>query len=383
LDAAADPEAAAARPEPAPAHLHVDLRNACLMVLAFSAGAFMLRWASAVFIPLLLGLMLSYAMSPIVGRLQRWHVPRAISAGALMLGVLWGLGALTVSLADDAAALIESLPDSAQKLGRALRTSRGPAEGPIEKVQRAAASLEQAAEDSAAAAPRSSKGVTRVQIERPRVNVKDYLWSSTPGLVGLLGEVTVVGFMAFFLVVSGDNFRRKMVRIAGPAFSRKKITLQVLDEITSQIQRYLLVQVAISVIVGVATWLVLLAIGVERAAVWGVAAALANLVPYLGSVVITVGVTLAAFLQFDVLDTALVTGLATLAIHVVSGNLLTPWLTSRSSRLNPVAVFAGVLAWGWLWGIWGLLLGAPLLMVTKAVCDSIDALKPMGELLGA
>ena len=50
--------------------------------------------------------------------------------------------------------------------------------------------------------------------------------------------------------------------------------------------------------------------------------------------------------------------------------------------MNPVAVFIGVLAWGWLWGVWGLLLGIPILMVVKAVCDRVDHLKPVGELLG-
>ena len=72
-----------------------------------------------------------------------------------------------------------------------------------------------------------------------------------------------------------------------------------------------------------------------------------------------------------------------LGIHVVSGYLLTPWLTSRTSRLSPVAVFVGVLMWGWLWGVWGLLLGVPIIMIVKAACDRVEGLKPVGELLGA
>src|SRR4030095_1318651 len=122
---------------------------------------------------------------------------------------------------------------------------------PREKVQRAAAKLEQAAEESGSAAPPADKGVTRVQIERPRFNIKDYLWSGTLGLVGFVGQTLVVCFITFFLVASGDSFRRKMVRIAGPTFSQKKITLQALDEITEQIQRHLLVQIFTSVLVGV------------------------------------------------------------------------------------------------------------------------------------
>ena len=73
---------------------------------------------------------------------------------------------------------------------------------------------------------------------------------------------------------------------------------------------------------------------------------------------------------------------ASLFIHTIVGNLIVPLLTSKTSRMNPVAVFIGVLAWGWLWGVWGLLLGIPILMMVKAVCDRVDDLKPVGELLG-
>ena len=107
-----------------------------------------------------------------------------------------------------------------------------------------------------------------------------------------------------------------------------------------------------------------------------------NLVPYLGSIIITGGLALVGLLQFGTPGMALLVGGVSLAIHGVSGQLVTPWLTSRNSRLNPVAVFVGMLAWGWLWGLWGLLLGVPLLMVVKAVCDRVDELGSIGELLG-
>jgi predicted PurR-regulated permease PerM len=99
-------------------------------------------------------------------------------------------------------------------------------------------------------------------------------------------------------------------------------------------------------------------------------------------VVIAVGAALVAFLQFGTVNMTLAVAGASLAIHTVMGNLIVPWLTSKASRMNPVAVFIGVLAWGWLWGVWGLLLGIPILMAVKAVCDRVDHLKPVGELLG-
>jgi predicted PurR-regulated permease PerM len=376
---------AEAEAEPERVHLHtpIDVRSTSLAVIALLASVYALHWASAVFIPLLLALMFSYALSPAVDQLQRWHIPRALGTAVLLIAAVGGLGSMLYSLSDDATALVESLPDAAQKLRESLHATRGAPEGPMEKVQKAAAKLEQAAEESVTAASPAAKGVTRVQIERPRFNVKDYLWSGTLGVVGLAGQAMVVFFTTYFLIASGDSFRRKMVKIAGPTFTQKKITIQLLDEITEQIQRYLVVQILTSVLVGVATWVAFLWIGLERAAVWGVAAAVLNLVPYLGSIVISGGAALVGFLQFGTLGMALLIGGASLVIHTIAGNLLTPWLTSRASRMNPVVIFVGVLAWGWLWGIWGLLLGAPLLMVVKAVCDRVDDLKPIGELLGS
>lgn len=158
--------------------------------------------------------------------------------------------------------------------------------------------------------------------------------------------------------------------------------MQALDEITAQIQRYLLVQVVASMVVGVATGLSFWALDLNHAPVWGLAAGVLNLVPYIGSAVVAGAAALVAFLQFGEIDKALYVVAASLAIHILMGNLLVPWLTSRAGRMNPVAVFVGVLAWGWLWGVWGLLLGIPILMVVKAICDRVDRLKAVGELLG-
>jgi predicted PurR-regulated permease PerM len=196
------------------------------------------------------------------------------------------------------------------------------------------------------------------------------------------GQLTLVAFLTFFALCSGDTFRRKLVKIAGNSLSKKRVTVHVLDDITGHIQRYLLVQIASSALVGVATGLAFWAIGLENAAVWGILAAVTNLIPYVGSVIVMGASALVAFLQFNGVEMALGVGGTSLLIHTLVGNLLVPWLTSRTSRMNPVAVFIGVIFWGWLWGIWGLLLGIPIMMVVKSICDRVEDLQPIGELLG-
>lgn len=364
-------------------HVPVSVRGASLLILAFLGSVFMMHWAQAVLVPLLLGLTFSYAIAPLVNRLERLRMPRALGAGLVLLALLGIIGGTAVALQDDAVAFVESLPEAAQKIRQTARANRNKPETTIEKVQKAATELEKAAtESSTAAAPELARGVTRVQIERPRFSIHEYLLTQTPTMLGALGQATIMVFLTFFLLVSGDSFRRKLVKLAGPTFARKKITVQALDEITDQVQRYLRGQVLISVIVGTATWLAYWAIGVDHAAAWGVLAMVLNFIPYIGSIVLTGASGMAGFVQFGSVDMGLLVGATSIALHTLSGNLLTPWLTSRTSQINPMVVFVGVLAFGWLWGVWGLLLGTPVLLMIKAVCDRVDDFKPLGELLG-
>ncbi len=359
----------------------VSVRSASLAIIAVLAALFVLHWAKAVFIPFMLGLVFSYALSPLVNWMESRRIPRALGAGLLILGILAAMGSTAYSLSDEAVKLVESLPAAAKKMRQTIKTRQGGSDSTLETVQKAAAQIEQATQETNA--PPTSRGVTRVTVEPARFNVKDYLWSGTIGLATLLGQVTVVIFLTYFLMVSGNTFRRKLIKLAGPSLSSKKITLQALDEITGQIQRYLQVQLATSALVGILTGMALWAIGLENAAVWGIAAAVLNLVPYVGSLITAIASGGVAFLQFGSSNMALLVAGVSVVIHTIVGNLITPWLTSRSSQMNPVAVFVGLLAWGWLWGVWGLLLGLPILMIVKAVCDRIDDLKPISEFLGS
>lgn len=361
-------------------HMPVDVRNLSLALLTVFASVALLHWASAVFIPIMLSLLLTTALRPGVEMLRRWHVPRWAGAGILLIAIVASVASAAWSLSDGAAQLVDSLPVAAKKVRDNLRARTGTI-SPLDTVQQAATQIEQAAnENSANQAPR--RGVQRVVVERPPFNVRDYLWSGTMGLVSAVGQLTVVVFLTFFALASGNLFRNKLLRIAGSSLERRKVTIHVLEDITNQIQRYLLVQVFTSVLVGVATGLAYWALGLENAAVWGVVAGVLNLAPYIGSALTAGASALVAFLQFGTLDMALAIGGASLVIHTLVGNLLTPWLTSRTSHMSPVAVFVSVLVWGWLWGLWGLLLGIPVMMAVKAVCDRVEDLKAVGELLG-
>lgn len=367
-------------------HVPVDVRSASLGILAVIATLFTMHWAKGVLVPLLFGIMLSYALSPIVGRLARLGIPRAMG-GALLLTALAAAIALSAwSLSDEADALIDTLPQVTQKLRQLAAGKKGTA-STIDKVQAAATDIEAVAQSepvTASTTARRSLVATppRVVVAKSGFDVRPYVWTGTLGVLVFLSQVAVVFFVALFLLAADNSFRRKMVKLAGPRLSQKKVTIETLNEITGQIQRYLLVQVAVSVFVGLATWLVFYLLGLNQAAVWGVAAGITNLIPYVGAIVVGAGSALLGLVQFGSVEMALAVGGSSFAIHTVFGNLLAPWWMGRASRMSPFVVFVAVLLFGWLWGISGLLLGVPVLMVIKSVCDRVEDLKPIGELLG-
>jgi predicted PurR-regulated permease PerM len=189
-------------------------------------------------------------------------------------------------------------------------------------------------------------------------------------------------FLVYFFLVTGDLYKRKLVKIGGRTLSEKKITVQILDDINLQIESFMRVQVFTSFLVAVGTGIALWWFGVEHPIVWGLLAGIFNSIPYLGPVIVTGGLGLVTFMQFDDLaKTAYVCGVA-FAITSLEGFLLTPMLMGRAAQMNPVAIFVGLLFWSWIWGIWGTVLAVPMLMMLKAICDHVEDLRPIGELLG-
>jgi predicted PurR-regulated permease PerM len=358
---------------------NITVRNVGLTVIAVAVTMYLLHWAQEAFIPIVLSVLISYALEPIVFMLTRIRIHRVIASGLVVMLTAGALGYGIYSLSDDAAAIVAQLPEAAQRLRRTMQRDTTP--GPIEQVQKAANELQKTADQAAPDNP-APKNVTRVQIEEPAINVRQYVtWGST-GLIAFTGQATLVIFFVFFLLASGDLFKRKLVKLAGPSLEKKKITVQILDEINQQIARFLLVRVVTSVVVGVVTGIAFSMIGLRQAALWGTLAGVFNSVPYFGPVIVAGSTAVIAFVQFGTVAMAAYVAGVSLVITSIEGWLLTPWLTSRTASTNEVAMFVGLIFWSFVWGIWGTLLAVPMLVAVKAYCDHIEDLKPIGELLG-
>ena len=371
--------------EPLVIRMPVDVRSLALSILAGIALLLVLQYAQTVLIPIVLGLLLSYALSPLVGALERYHLPRAAGAAVAVSLLVGSIGLGVYTLRDEATSIVATIPEASRRIRDRVTAQRRQNTTIISQVQEAAKEIEKTA-DAATTTPEDTRPrggqVQRVQVVEPAFRASDYLWIGGMGLFGFLGQFAMILFLVFFLLVTGDLYKRKMVKIAGPTLTKKKVTVQILDEINNQIENFIRVQVITSVVVAVATGFALWMFGVENFAMWGLLAGLFNSIPYLGPLLVTGGLALVAFMQFnDIARSLYVSGVA-FAITSLEGFLLTPMMMGRAAQMNPVAIFVGLLFWSWLWGVWGTILAVPMLMMFKSVCDHVEDLQPIGELLG-
>jgi predicted PurR-regulated permease PerM len=354
-----------------------DARRTALVILAITAVVYLLHWAESVFVPVTIAFAASAALAPIVKMLVRWRIPRVLASALVLVAVTLAAGYATYLFVAQAAVAVDQLPEATERLSEVVAkySKRG---GAMEQLEKAADQLEKAT-----TTPKPRKpGVMRVEIVEPSVRVKEWVWSGWVGLAQLGQMGIVVFFLIFFLLSSGDMFRRKLVKLAGPALTEKRVTVQMLDAMGDQISRFLFHMALTSVLVGVTTWLAFLWLGLEQPALWGVAAGALNLIPYVGPTLVTIAASMTALVQFGELHMALAAGAIGLTITSIEGMLFTPYMLSRAASINPVAISLGLAFWGWVWGFWGMLLAMPILMVMKTVADHVDGLQGFGELLG-
>ena len=359
-------------------------------VLAVVALVGALYLARGFFVPLLIGILASYTLHPLVNWLEACRVPRSVGAAFVLVMVLGGITWIGFSLSDDATALIEKLPEAARKLRKDLSAARAGAPTALQNMQEVAKELQGAAADAGAkpaavANPgnRATPAARAVVPPAPEPTwISDYTIAQSALLATVAAQTPIVLLLTYFLLASGAHFRRKLVQLVGRSLSRKKDAVRILEEIDVQVQRYLLAVLASNALLGVGTWLAFLALGLDQAGVWGVAAGVFHFVPYLGPALIALGSGVAAFLQFESMIYALAVAGASLLIAGAIGFAFMTWLQGRVARVNAAVLFIALLFFGWLWGVWGLLLGAPLVAIAKVVFDRVESLKPAGELLG-
>lgn len=367
---------------PPTVRLPVDARGAALAILATVALVGALQWAQSFVISLLLGIIFAYMLNPLVAWLEKIKVPRVAGTLVVMLAVVSALVLGVYSLRGQTQTIIEQLPEAATKFSAALVRLRGDQFGNMQKVQTAASEVEKAASQAAGIPSTQKQAATHVVVDKPAFKLGNFLWEGSMGALGFIGQALMVVFLVFFLLLAGDTFKRKLVRLTGPSLSRKKITVKILDDINGSIQKYMVMLLTTNVLVGLLAWIAFHWMGLENAGAWAVAAGMLHVIPYFGPAITAGAIGMAAFMQFDSFSMALLAAGTSLAIATLVGTFIATWMTGKIAKMNAAAIFISLLFWGWLWGVWGMLLSIPIIVIVKVVSQHVEQLQPVAELLG-
>ena len=348
-----------------------------LVVLAAIATVMFLYWGAPFFIPLFVALLIAYALAPatdFVTRLVKWRVVAATIVVSAAVGLI-GTGVWAWS--DDVANLWQRVPEATRSIADSLKKVAQQPVSPVAEVKKAAAEIEAIAQ--------TGKSPARVPPAAPTASPSSFwhlVWEGGKTAIVVVSQVMAVLFLVFFMLASGDLFKKKLVRILGDTLTEKKITVQMIDEIDQQIRRYLAVLLLSNILVGLGTWIAFRIIGVEYAELWGVGAAVLHTAPYFGPAIVAMASLVAGFLQYKDWSQAFMVSGVSIVIATMVGSIFATWLSARQTRMNTTATFVGLLFFGWIWGLWGILLAIPLLAIVKTICDRYEAWQPVAELLG-
>ena len=360
--------------------MHVNARGLALGVIATVAFIYALQWSRNFLVPLLLGILLTYMLSPLVCWLERLRIPRLIGATLVTAAILGGSVLVIDKVQGEFQSIVDQLPNAGHKLSRLLSErlhSGGPSA--LQRIQDVATELQQV---TVSAQERRAARRAAASAAPDTIPVMDWVWAGSRGVMVFLSQATMVIFLVFFLLLSGDTFKRKLVKLTGPSLSKKKITVHILEDINTSIQKYMLMLLVTNGMLSLLMWVALRWLGLENAGAWAIVAGLLHLMPYFGPLLIMVATGIVAFLQFESLKMSLLVMGASLGIATLVGTVIATWMTGRFARMNAAAVFVSLLFWGWLWGVWGLLLGVPVIVIVKVVAERVEGMEVVAELLG-
>lgn len=330
------------------------VQTVCLLVLATVAGAFALRWLRPVMIPFVLSLVISLGLGLCVETLRRLRAPRALAlpvVALLGLGALAGLGAL---LSASVAQLAANADLYGEQLGELLdRIYNG-----LPGEMRALLGAEQ-------------ERLRSIPVE----TVGGLLTRIANAIVNLFSQSLLVLIFVMFLVTGGGARGR-----AGAADKAGKAGIW--GEVRVQVESYLVSKLLISAATGVLVGSALFLLGVPLAMAFGVMAFLLNFIPNVGSLISTLLPLPVVIVSPEVGPVAAVLAIVLpAAIQFTMGSVLEPKLVGDSLGLHPVAVLIGLIVWGMLWGVVGMLLATPMTAVLKMLLAKFSGSRPLAQLL--
>lgn len=334
-----------------------------LATVALCAGFYLAR---DFFIPVVFAILLEAIFRPVVKGLEKWRVPPTLGAAIVVLGLIVIFTIIGLSIAGPLQGWVSKVPEQ-------FSAARGKIEGirkSFEQVTHLANELEHAA-----------RGPTTAPSPAPAADGGGLVFRFVGGSFQILARLLEILLLLFLLLASGDLFMQKLVKII-PLWQDKKAAVQIVSESQSIVMGYILINAMVMAGQGVVVWLVLWALGMPVPWLWGIFTFVLELIPYLGAVTMIILLTIASFATFNGMGHILLIPASYMVITVVQSSVVSPYVYGKRLRLNPVAVFVGVMFWFLLWGVPGAYLAVPIIATLKILADRSETFKAIGEFLG-
>jgi predicted PurR-regulated permease PerM len=341
-------------------------------------------------IPLTAGLMLALLVLPLTNLLTRWLRHRLIATVATLMIVLAVLGLAAAAFGDQLARVAGRAPEMISLVAQQVSDTDPGADSVLQRVRESFRELDRAAEriagikpliqpgrSKAAAAKAAQLAASAAAASEPQVSIsqsasvalRETAVSGSGALVRLAGDLTIILFIAFFVLVGGAPLATRFLDLWSERPGLRLRAEHAANECVRQIRIYGGVLLVTNTVVGLAVWAAFSATGLPDAAGWGITAAVLHVVPYLGMALLTGLGAAEAFLAHGTLGAALGMAGFIVLLSTLIGTVVTAWLQGRAAKMNAAAVFIGVVFWGALWGVWGLLLGPALVVLLKVVAE--------------
>jgi predicted PurR-regulated permease PerM len=333
-----------------------------LAFLASVCAVFVLYELRAILFPLILALMISLGFRPMMRKLSARKVPVFFSILIVLLIVIGFSVFLSAIVVNGVEAIVTAAPAYEEKLDRLLGAAAGSVMGAAKDV-----GLE----------GYEFKWEDTVEVG----SLMRFAASSVGGVVSMTGNIFLALLYLIFLLMGTNAFPGKIQQAFRPDLSVR--ISKILDSVDTHVRRYLISKTIISLITAVLVTVILLAFEVDFALFLGLATFFLNFIPNVGSFIATAFPGLVALIQFESFGQALLIVLLLVIVQSVMGNFIEPKLMGERLDLSPLAILLALIFWGWLWGIWGMLLAVPITSLIKIICESTEPLKPFAVLMGS
>ena len=341
---------------------------ASLVVLASLAVGYTLWATQDLILPVLLAMFFALVGNPIIRLLQRVRIPRFVAALAVLCSGLALAVLLGQQLIQPAGEWIREAPRELRSLAPKLQKLAKP----MQDANKAAENIARAAGGESTSRP--------VQVVRTEVNDPYRVLTTTPMLIT---SILAVVLLTFFFMVYGQDLQRHAIALL-PDRQKKKVTVEILQTIETEVSRYVLTISVINAVVGLvfAACLYLgLDLPLDQALLWGTLAAILNFAPYVGPLIGIVAMLLMGFSTFNDPLQALLPAAIYLGLHTLEGQIVTPIVLGKRMALSPLILILALMVFGWIWGIIGLLLAVPMLVCVKIVLTRLDGMEGWAKLL--